>query len=349
MLTLGLAIPTTAFAIGGSSSPPAVSGSSSPLAIDGSSSPLELISGAPLTNLACPSATQCTATTGTRVITFTLTANGRAIGHRWVRTPFRGRGVQINGIWCPLTTMCTVFQSQSVTGFNPQAFRYRASKLVAPDYGEGLVAVRCPSRSRCVAIDSFGHGATYSPQTGKRLGKTIAINGNERLTALACPSATQCTALDDAGSQITFSPASGRRLNSARIDTAVGLDDPEQGEGNELDAVSCPTTSSCVAVDTLGNVITFRPLASAGSAATVAFTQHWNSISCRRTGRCVAVGDSGAVLAGSAGVVGGSSGPWTTATLSGAADLNAVACPIADRCVAVDSAGHAFALVPAAF
>jgi hypothetical protein len=318
-------------------------------AATGNPSPLQLApSGTPLSNLACPSATQCTATAGARVITFTLAANGQAISHRWVRTPFMGRGVQINGIWCPLATMCTVFQGQSVTGFNPRGFRYRASRLVAPDYGEGLVGVRCPSRSECVAIDSFGHGATYNPQTDKTLRRTIAIDGNERLTALACPSATQCTALDDNGSQITFNPASGHRLNSARIDPAVGLDDPEQGEGNELDAVSCPTTGSCVAVDTLGNVITFRPLASAGGAATVAFTQHWNSISCRRTGQCVAVGDDGAVLAGSAGVVGGSSGPWTTATLPGATDLNAVACPSAGRCVAVDSSGHAFALVPAA-
>ena len=319
------------------------------LATTGTPGPLKLTSGVPLTSLSCPSATQCTATTGTQEITFTLSAGGRAISHRWMRTPFKGRGVQINGIWCPLTTLCTTFESQSVTSFNPRAFGYRAARLVAPDYGEGLVSVRCPSRSQCVAIDGFGHGATYNPQTGKLLRRTITIDGDERLTALACPSATQCTALDDAGSQITFNPTTGRHLNSARIDPAVGIDDPEQGEGNELDAVSCPTTSSCVAVDTLGNVTTFRPLGAATGAATVAFAQHWNSISCRRTGQCVAVGDSGAVLAGSAGVVGGSSGPWTTATLPGAADLKAVACPSASRCVAVDTAGHAFALVPAAF
>ncbi len=310
------------------------------------SGPLALTSGAALTNLACPSAAQCTATTGTQEITFTLAANRRAVAHRWARTPFSGRGVQINGIWCPLTTICAAIHSQSATSFNPRRFRAGASRLIAPDYGEGLVSVRCPSRSECVAVDSFGHGVTYNPQTGRTLIKSIRIDGNERLTALACPSASQCTALDDDGTQITFNPANGRILASGKIDSAVGIDDPEQGVGYELDAVSCPGTRSCVAVDTLGNAIAFDPLSTTHSAITISFSEPWASISCRRTGQCVAVGAGGAVLIGSAGAA-GSSGPWGTTTLAGAADLNAVACPTATECVAVDSAGHAFTLDPA--
>ncbi len=311
-----------------------------------------LASGAPLSNLACPSANQCTATTGTQELTFMLTASGSALTHRWARTPFLGRGVQINGIWCPSTSLCTAIQSQSATSFNPRAFRRGPARLIGPDYGEGLISVRCPSRSECVAIDSFGHGVTYNPTTGRTLIKSIRIDGDERLTALACPSAKQCTALDDNGSQITFNPASGRHLAAAQIDKAVGLDAPSGDSEDELDAVSCPTTRRCVAVDTLGNVTTFSPLGSAQTAASVPFGQHWNSIGCRPTGQCVAVGNGGAVLVGSAGIslsgAVGSSGPWTTTTLSGAADLSAVACPTARECVAVDSHGRGFTLNPAA-
>ncbi len=327
----------------------ALAASTSASAAASSSGPLALRTGIPLTNLACPSATQCTATTGAQEITFTLSANGRAVTHRWARAPFVGRGVQINSIWCPLTTLCTTIQSQSATNFSPRRFRLGTSRVIGPDYGEGLVSVRCPSRSECVAIDSFGHGVTYNPESGRTLRKSIRINGNERLTALACPSISQCTALDDDGAQISFNPATGRISSTAKIDPVVGLDDLEQGDGYDLDAVSCPTTRSCVAVDTLGGVITFNPLSSARSATRISFAGPWNSISCRRTGQCVAVGNNGAVLIGSAGVMTASSGPWGTTTLAGAANLNAVACPTATECVAVDSAGHAFTLNPATF
>ncbi len=268
--------------------------------------------------------------------------------HRWARAPFMGRGVQINGIWCPLTTMCTVFRASRSRASIRVAFRYRASRLVAPDYGEGLVGVRCPSRWSAWRSTA---SATAPPITRRPAGaaqETITINGNERLTALACPSSCNAPCLTTTARRSPSTRPPGGHFNSVKIDPAWG---------STIRSRATATTRRRLLPDHQ-QLRRSRHARQRHHVQAAGFRRqcrdhrrsrsHWNSISCRRTGQCVAVGDVGAVLVGSAGVVGGSSGPWTTATLPGAADLNAVACPSANRCVAVDSAGHAFALVPAA-
>ena len=228
--------------------------------------------------------------------------------------------------------------------FVPRKFRYSPSKLLDQDLGdEASIAVRCPSRTECVSVDSFGDGITYNPQTGKVTTKLINVEQGEALTGLACPSATQCTAVDNAGYQITFQPKTGKRMHGAHIDLPVGLDAPSGASDYELDSVSCQSTRQCAAVDSMGNLVTFNPLTTAASVLT-AYGKPFTSISCKPSGLCVAVAGDGSATFGSAT----SQSPWQTIVVPGAAKLSAVACPSTTECVAVDNNGNAFRITPVA-
>jgi hypothetical protein len=302
------------------------------------SAPRALSSGNSVLSIACPTASQCTATTSNQVLTFNPLRSARP----WARNPFKPRAMPITSIWCPQAGLCVTISGQAVTTLNPQKFKYHAAKLIEPVTGEGLVAVRCPLRSECVFVDSFGDGITYNPLTQKLINKRLNVEGNEALTAVACPSATECVALDDDGSAITFQPITGKRLKAQKIDPAVGLDAASGASDTELDAVSCSGIRKCAAVDSQGGAVVFDPLGATAPAMT-SFTTPWKSISCRPSGMCVGVGSTGELLIGST-----VAHHWTTHAVPGAANLNAVACPTKTECVAGDSSGNVFLINPSA-
>lgn len=305
--------------------------------------PMALDPGQSLWAVTCPSASQCTAVTATQELTFDPLAFKRPPA----RAPFRGRNGPIASVWCPTTSLCATVRVQAAVSFVPRRFRYRPSKVIDTVTDEGINAVRCPTRVECVAVDSNGDVVTYNPQTNKLITKLFSLDGSDSLTGLACPSAIQCTAVNDAGDEITFQPRTGHRLGGLHIDPAVGLDAPSGDSIYELDAVSCPSTGMCAAVDELGNLITFDPLPSAAAAPSTSTTfavdpgNSLASISCKPSGICVAVDRSGNAVSGSTATQ-----SWQLQTIAGAKTLNAVACPTSSECVAVDSAGNAFRLYP---
>jgi hypothetical protein len=127
-------------------------------------------------------------------------------------------------------------------------------------------------------------------------------------------------------------------ITRTAIDASVGLDAPSGGSDDELDDVSCPGVTLCVAIDTRGAAVAFNPRSKHSVKPTLIDTGHeLTSISCPTTHRCVAVDGSGRALAGSA-----KPSSWSATTLTGASALFAVDCPSATECVAVDAAGEAF-------
>jgi hypothetical protein len=312
-------------------------------AVTWNATPLPVDPGHPLTAVSCPSASLCVATSNNQELTF----NPKTFKKPQPHTLFAGRGLVFDGLWCPTSTNCIGVDFQRPASFNPVKFSLALGKSIEPEPGEGLVSLRCPSRTECVAVDSFGDGMTFNPQNWKPIKRQIKVDSNEAQTALACPSIKQCTSLDNDGYEHTFQPQTGRRLSGFQIDTAVGLDAPSGSSDNELDAISCPTTKLCAAVDTLGNVITFDPLSSGGSGTVLSTTaaadpgNSLSAISCKPSGVCVAVDRSGNAVGGSA-----TSDSWQLAGVDAGHAFNSVACPTSSECVAVDNNGNAFRLHP---
>ena len=291
--------------------------------------------GAALVSVACPGRDQCTAVDALHELTFDP-RSARVATH--LRT-LPGRPFPpVAAIACPALTLCSAPRNAGQISFNPRGFGHPKLRVIDHDGDGTIVAVRCPSRAECVVIDDDGAGVTYNPQTGRILRRSINVEKVEALTALACPSRSQCTATDNDGTAITFDPLTGHRMLSVKIDKPVGLDAASGDSDNELDGIACRGTRLCVAVDTLGNVVSFDPHSRRGGHLyAVAAGSALSSVACPTRGLCVLADSSGRVWIGHAG-----GSYWISTRLHGASALTAIACVTGRECVTVDSAGDEF-------
>ncbi|MGH2913842.1 MAG: hypothetical protein ACRDMX_02525 [Solirubrobacteraceae bacterium] len=85
------------------------------------------------------------------------------------------------------------------------------------------------------------------------------MEDGKALTGLACPTRSQRTATDDDGTAISFDALTCQRVLRVKVDAKVGFDAPSGTSDHELDGIACHGTQSCVAVDTLGDIVRFDP------------------------------------------------------------------------------------------
>jgi hypothetical protein len=111
---------------------------------------------------------------------------------------------------------------------------------------------------------------------------------------------------------------------------------------NSLVAISCPSSTLCVAVDESGDVLTSTNPAGGASAWTPAEVdtsggQFWN-VTCPSSSECVGVDDAGNI-ATSTNPTGGASA-WTVTNVDGEDNVFGVSCPSTAFCVAGDDEGR---------
>lgn len=293
--------------------------------------------GTPLGAVTCASASQCTAVDASREVTFNPLSRKVGALHILSNSKFATSwGLSLGGIACVGAKVCTAVGPVTAYTFDPVRFSTPRGKRVE-QFDSSMSAIRCPSRTECVAVDSNGYGVVYNPMTHARI-RFDHVEVGAALSAVSCPSAKQCTAVDNDGMMVSFQPLTGKRIAIAKIDQPVGLDAPSGDSTDELDGVSCASVTRCVAVDTLGNEVTFNPRAAHGSVLRALDPGHsLTSVACHGATMCVTV-DS----VGRAWFANLATRTWTADNPAGAASLSAVACVSAHECVAVDSTGAAF-------
>ena len=189
-LAMGLLLAVMMMVLAGFVSSPAVASAASlswsaPIPLDTTGG-----TGTPLSALACPSASQCTALDESgQEVTFNPTAPGTP-------TPTTiDIGNTLFGLACPSASQCTAVESggREVT-FNPTAPGTPTPITIDTAGLNGPVA--CPSASQCTAVGG-GDEVTFNPTApGTPTPITIDPGGNG-LIGVACPSASQCTAVDN--------------------------------------------------------------------------------------------------------------------------------------------------------
>jgi hypothetical protein len=241
-----------------------------------------------------------------------------------------GLGQPLTGVVCPGAT-CIAIDSQG------QAVSYAAdlsgpSQTWTLDPGHTLVALACPSASECVAID--GHRAiVFDPGTpGGAPTRVVALapgTSGIALSGLACPATTECTSFDDSANAYMFDPTTGdvaswlippaveatRYALACASQTVCGGVD-RNGDLFGFDpvahsftspafrsvvwaAITCPSTSDCVAVGDSDAIDSFDPTAPVGSGSFYSGSLNGDgkSISCSSSSSC-AIGDSSGFIAG---------------------------------------------------
>jgi hypothetical protein len=112
----------------------------------------------------------------------------------------------------------------------------------------------------------------------------------------------------------------------------------------QINGISCPTETLCVAVDANGSVLTSTDPTGGVGAWTIAAVDAPNSlnaVSCPTTTFCVAVDSEGNVLTSSDPTGGADAWSFSYVDPNPGADLTAVSCGSATVCVVVDSTGNA--------
>jgi hypothetical protein len=217
----------------------------------------------------------------------------------------------------------------------------------APRAGRTIMsALSCPTASLCVAGDARGNIVTSAdPAAGAsswRIGTTRASVPalGVGIAGISCPSTSLCVAVDGGGDVLTStSPAAGASSwKLTKVETG-GTPTPAFS-GSALSAVSCPSTSLCVAADHRGNVLTSTdPAAGRWKTAGVDTSSPGFfgivSVSCPTRAFCAAVDSTGNVLT-STNPTGGASA-WKLRNVDGKLGLFGISCQSASLCVAVDN------------
>jgi hypothetical protein len=141
-----------------------------------------------------------------------------------------------------------------------------------------------------------------------------------------------------------LAPAAAPALGQTLTWSAPGAIDhqPTNASGAQINGVSCPTSSFCVAVDKNGNILTStNPTGGSNAWQTEAVdTTPIESVSCSSTKQCDAVDSEGQVLT-STNPTGGAT--WSATTITQGAALTSVSCSAVDGfCAAVDAQGNAY-------
>jgi Fibronectin type III domain len=217
------------------------------------------------------------------------------------------------------------FSSRKSAGATTEAFAWRSGQIEIPrqtndgNFGLGLDVVSCPTVSFCMAADDYGSVLAYANNIWSAedyIDSANQSNGfldsggysHNSITALSCVSPTYCVAGDVSGHFMVYNGAGWSPPQE--IDSAPGANYGAGYDGADLDSISCVTTTFCVAVDTVGDELTwngfswtqYEPVVYGHeNGFTVAIGNNANngyeytSVSCASTKFCVATGGGGSV------------------------------------------------------
>ncbi|TMK38795.1 MAG: hypothetical protein E6G56_13455 [Actinobacteria bacterium] len=240
--------------------------------------------------------------------------------------------------------------------------------------GADLQSVSCPSPRTCYAVGrhgvilASGDGGAAWARSGRDAaasnlrtripgGSGGTTSGSLDLAGTSCPSATSCVAVGSLGAILTSADAGSRWAARGGLN-APGSDpfdlpfspdadgppsfihptpSPESPAVHPLDAASCASASSCVAVGELGKVMSTSDLGGGGtwSAQSSNTTNRLTGVSCPKgSSTCFAVGDYGTVLKSA-----NRGSTWASQDSATKSFLNGVSCADASHCVAVGVQG----------
>jgi hypothetical protein len=210
---------------------------------------------------------------------------------------------------CPSAADCTAvgdisFQTPLADSWNGTS--WSAQSLPIPSGNSAtLTGVSCTSPARCVAVGVEGplstpiseswNGTTWTPHT-----VTLPFRTTGDFNGVSCRSYRSCVAVGDIQTPSAFGPMAatwnGRSWTVENVPSPPG-----PSTDTTLEAVSCHSTTECIAVGAAGGPGAFQTLAEQwnGTAWTIMSmprlggakaASNLASVSCPRAARCTAVG-----------------------------------------------------------
>jgi hypothetical protein len=284
----------------------------------------------------------------------------------------------IGAIACPSTQLCLIGDGRSrVVGFVPTVAAATAGEVETQAGGGTIVGISCPSPADCSAAVNPPDGgipivlSTERPGTPHPWTSSQVTDPEGEATDLAC-STEACYVVNDddleesnagswyyVGSDTVLATAVSCASPQFCVEVGVTHSAPYHqfasatGDNNlnaawQPDtspnptamptALSCPSTSECVATDGTGDVLVSTDGAFSWTLTKIDATHKLTGISCPSAGMCTATDNAGNVIT-SVNPAGGASA-WVVDRVDPGHALTGISCPSVSLCVAVDGAGQ---------
>jgi hypothetical protein len=235
--------------------------------------------GQTISDMSCPTATQCTVVGGSNdETTFNPQMPGTVNA-----VPIASSGAY-GSISCWSATQCTAVGDGDEVTFDPHSPGSTTHGTVDANMNADLVSVSCSAANRCSAVDgTSGNEVTFNP-TSPTPATPITVDTQGNLRSVTCPGTTECVAVDNVGREATFDPTGV----APTFTQNVGLSNPQTGTPPSLNDVTCPNANQCSASTNNGSVSTFNPHNTSATARQFLSpaTQH-TGMACPTTGLCV--------------------------------------------------------------
>lgn len=247
-----------------------------------------------------------------------------------------------HAIDCPSETLCLLAAGEVEGGGGNL---YRASSLggsfslrFEPEYG--VNAVSCSSASFCVTAQEGGY-IRYSTKPSGLIWNAV-FTGSGALNDVSCLSSSFCAAVDDSGNVRVATTTESLEEEEGWTITGVNAEE-------EIDAIACTSTTSCVAVDGTDALLNLT-IDSEGNAEvktqTVEGAADLTDVTCSGS-TCVAVDDEGGIFTSATG--GECWKEHLEKNLTVGANIESVSCASDELCSTVDAAGDIAMFDPPAF
>ena len=213
--------------------------------------------------VSCPSTSLCVAVDSSGNVAYSTSPANTSSA--WTVENVQPNG-GLDAVSCSSESLCVTADDGSVvTSTNPDGGAWGAPEKI--DGFLFISAMSCPSDTLCVAGDSNGRVFSSSDPGGGAWSQPVQIdtdaNGGRIIRGISCaPGSTTCVGVDvtnaqaDRGGNVvsTTNPSSGGAWSVASVDP------------HNMNAISCPSATLCVAVDTSGGVVTStNPTGGAGA------------------------------------------------------------------------------------
>jgi hypothetical protein len=207
-----------------------------------------------MTGISCPSPALCVVVAyGSKVL---YSSNPTGDASAWAVTELADR-LDLRGVSCPTVSFCAAVDNEGsiVTSTNPIGPASAWNLVGRPAGIEGLNGISCPSVSLCVTGNASQIVTSTNPTGGLSSWNAAAAGTGLPVKGVSCPTTLACAAVDNnADVLISTNPTGGPGAWSFKNVIPAPL--TPDGGPNGMFGLSCPTTSLCVGVGALEQIIT---------------------------------------------------------------------------------------------
>jgi hypothetical protein len=229
-----------------------------------------------LSHVSCPSATDCTAVGSP--LTFTPVIEQWSGGTWTLQTAATraGQFALLGGVSCTAASTCTavgasgtgqfVAPESLAEGWNGASWTIQTTVNKTGATGTSFASLACTSGTSCVAVGNYLTNASpQRPAAAGWNGTKWALQGakgsgtRSLLSGISCPAPTTCLAVGSRSSTTAMLPLA-EVWNGTSWATQT-VPNPSGSTNTQLRSISCPSTTSCVAVGTFSDSTTGHTLA----------------------------------------------------------------------------------------